>query len=99
MPTKLKRPSKLCLKENYSKVHINKHLPDAFLTQKGMRKVHVLSLIFNFSSQYAIGKFQNTYERSKMYGTQQVLVYADDINILGGKRYITGQYRGRSRSK
>ena len=40
-------------------------------------------LLFNFALDYAIRKVQETNLGLDMSGTQQVLAYADDVNLIG----------------
>jgi hypothetical protein len=40
-------------------------------------------LLFNFALEYAIKKFQEKKVVLKLNGTQQMLVYADDVNLMG----------------
>jgi hypothetical protein len=54
------------LSEAYSKVCVCKHLSDTFHIQNGLKQDVLLPLLFSL----------------ELNGTHQVLVYADDINLL-----------------
>ena len=50
-----------------------------------MKKVDaLLSLLLNFALGYAIRKVQVIQDGLKLNDTHQLLVYADDVNMLGG---------------
>jgi hypothetical protein len=81
---KLVRLIKICLNEACSKIHVDKHLSDTFLIQNGLKQGDALSPLFsNFALKYAIRKVEDNQVSSEFNGTQQLLVYAGDINLLG----------------
>jgi len=46
-------------------------------------------LLFNFALLFTIRRVQVNQDGMKLNGTYQLLVYADDVNILSGSIYTT----------
>jgi hypothetical protein len=56
-----------------------------FPTTNGLKQGDVLSpLLFNFAFVYAIRRVHVNQDGLKLNGTHQPLVYADDVDLLGG---------------
>ena len=84
IPIKLVRLMKMCLNETYSRIQVGKHLSDMFPTKNGLKlRGALLSLLFNFALVCVIKRFQVNQVGLKLNVAHQLLVYADEINMLG----------------
>ena len=65
--------------ETYSIDWVDKRLSDMFPVRNGLKQGDALSLLlFNFTLEYVIRRVQENQD-----GTHQLMVYADDVNIMG----------------
>ena len=83
----------MCLNENCSIVRVGKHLCDIFPITNGLKLGDALSpLPLNFALECVIRSFQVKQGGLKLNSTHQLLIFADDVNILGGNlRTIEGK--------
>jgi hypothetical protein len=74
-PMSLVKQIKMCLKETYDKVRIDKNLSYNFSIHNGLKEGDALSpLLFIFAIEYDIKRVQEKQVRLKLNGTHQLLV-------------------------
>ena len=81
---KLVRLIKMCMNETCSRVWVGKNLCDMFPIRNGLKQDALLPSLFNIALEYTIKRVQVNQYGLKLSGTHQLLVYADDVNMLGG---------------
>ena len=85
IPMKLVRLIKVCLTETYNRVRAGKNLSDLFPIRNGLKQGDdLLPLLFNFAVEYTIRRVQVNQDGLKLNGTHQLMVYADNVNMVGG---------------
>ena len=84
IPMKLVNLIKICLNETYSRFWVGKQLSDMLSIKRGLKQDALSLLFFNFALECVLRKVQVNQDGLKLNGTHQLLVYADNISILGG---------------
>jgi hypothetical protein len=75
----------MCVNETYSKVQVGKQLSDMFCIKNGLRQGDtLLPLLVKSALEYIIRGIQVNQDGLKLNVTHQLLVYTDDVDILGG---------------
>jgi hypothetical protein len=67
----------------YSRFTHLRYLSDTFPIQNCLKQDIILQLLFHFAVKYDIKKVQANSEGLKLKGLHHLLIYADDVNLLG----------------
>jgi len=84
IPMKLVRLIKMCLNETCSRVWVGKNLSVMFPIRNCLKRDALSPFPFICAVEYAIRRVQVNQDDLKLNDTHQLLVYDDDVNILGG---------------
>ena len=73
----------MSLAETYSRVRVGKNVSDSFPIRNCLKQGDaLLEILFNFALGYAIRMVRVNQDGLNLNGTQHLLAYADDVNIL-----------------
>jgi hypothetical protein len=73
---------------------VGKYLFDMFPINNGLKQGDaLLSLLFTFTLEYVIVRVQVNQDGLKLNGTHQLLVYVDEVHMLGGTVRTTQKNR------
>ena len=85
IPMNVVRVIKMCLIETYSRVRVGENLSDLIPIRNGLENGDALKpLLFNFTLEHTISRLQVNQDGLKLNGAHQLLVNADNVNMLGG---------------
>jgi len=87
IPMKLVRIIKICLNEGHCKVQTGKHLSYKLPIKNCLKQGDTLSpMLFSFGLEYGNRKFPANQEGLKLNDIHQLLVYADNFNLLAARK-------------
>jgi hypothetical protein len=73
-----------CLNDAYSRVQVSKHLSDILPIRNGLKQGDTsIPFVFNLALEYTFRRVQVNQDGLELNSTHQLLVYADNVNILG----------------
>ena len=70
--------------ETCSRVRVSRHLSEMFPIKNGFKQDALSPLLFCFALECAIRMVQVNQDGLKLNGTHKLLVYGDDVTVLGG---------------
>jgi len=78
----------MCLIETFIRVRVDKNLSDKLPVGNGLKQGDAQSpFLLNFALEYAIRRIQVNQDDLQLNGTHHILVYANNVNVLGGNVY------------
>ena len=77
----------------YSRVSVGKCSADIFTIKNSLKQGDaILSLLFNFTLDYALRRVQVNQERLNLNSIHQFLVYGDDVNAMSRNIHTIKKY-------